>query len=164
MPTVYAVTSGSYSDYRVHAVYSTKEKAEEAINLAETSQWMQYDIEERELDPPINTNPSTLRRYYVNLYISKVAGVSDRTETSASHVGLGGWGEDVTDAGENYLFFPWHDSYSSSVVRLFGYRFLCTVVSDDEEQAIKVANERRIMAVANGELAAWEKRVGINRP
>jgi hypothetical protein len=43
---VYAVSSGDYSDYRIDAVYSTKERAEAFINGATTT----YDIEEWELD------------------------------------------------------------------------------------------------------------------
>ena len=46
MTTVYLVTDGSYSDYRVLGVYSTEEKAKSAVELFHA----QNDIEEFEID------------------------------------------------------------------------------------------------------------------
>lgn len=53
MATIYLVTDGEYSDYRVLGVYSTEEKAEAARNL-----WVAENaIEEYELDAMSETPP-----------------------------------------------------------------------------------------------------------
>lgn len=56
---VYVVTSGEYSDYRVDAIFSTKEKAQEYINFREfTDTWKEsYGIDVWELDK-FNMNES----------------------------------------------------------------------------------------------------------
>ena len=54
MKTVYAVSSGSYSDYRVNALFSSKEKAKEFIEVMQKDNpYSDYNgIEEYQLDPP----------------------------------------------------------------------------------------------------------------
>lgn len=47
---VYAVNSGIYSDYRIHAMFSTKEKATEFMFFFHDSDY--NEIEEYTLDPP----------------------------------------------------------------------------------------------------------------
>ena len=54
--TIYVVTSGTYSDYGINAMFSTKTLAEEWIAKLEGS----YDIEEWELDAEKNSEPLTL--------------------------------------------------------------------------------------------------------
>lgn len=46
---IYIVTSGEYSDYRIDAVFTTKEKAEEYVQ----NNGSDYRIEDYELDKPI---------------------------------------------------------------------------------------------------------------
>lgn len=50
--TVYLVTSGCYSDYRLDAIFSTREKAQKYINIRkrEENYWDPNDIEEWTLD------------------------------------------------------------------------------------------------------------------
>lgn len=57
MTTIYAVSSGSYSDYTIHCMYDNKEAAEEDVrlrNLNNSSRYDQADIEEWDLNhtPP----------------------------------------------------------------------------------------------------------------
>jgi hypothetical protein len=49
----YAISSGSYSDYRVHAVFSSKEKAEAKLNL-----FADGEIEEFPFDPEMAEAPA----------------------------------------------------------------------------------------------------------
>jgi len=46
---VYVITKGEYSDYRICAIYSNKEKAEGMVNLF-SDEWAQATIEEWPLD------------------------------------------------------------------------------------------------------------------
>jgi len=57
MKKVYAVSSGSYSDYRVNAIFSTKELAEEFMRYIPDNDY--NDIEEYEIDPSV---PDIIKR------------------------------------------------------------------------------------------------------
>ena len=50
MTIVYAVTSGSYSDYSIHGLFSTKEKASSYIENNKEELWGPGEIEEWTLD------------------------------------------------------------------------------------------------------------------
>lgn len=160
MTTVFVVTSGSYSDYRINGLYSTREKAEEAI--ARSSRSSDYDIEEYTLDPPNADFKEGWDMYSVVLWTSMTSGVDSKTRCSKVHKDLGGFYSYVSPESPHY-FEMWGE-WTRNASRLTGYRFGCYVYADSEERAIKVANERRIMAVANGELRAWELKNGINQP
>lgn len=58
------VSSGSYSDYGVHAVFTNKEKAEAYMSVIARMDgcWYEVFVEERELDPEV---PATMRLYQV---------------------------------------------------------------------------------------------------
>lgn len=47
---IYILTSGEYSDYRIHSVYSTQEKAEEALKKYKNDTWASAQVEEWPLD------------------------------------------------------------------------------------------------------------------
>jgi hypothetical protein len=49
---VFAVSEGSYSDYRIVAIFSTREKAQEYIDSCHAEQWSEKEIEEYDLDLP----------------------------------------------------------------------------------------------------------------
>mgnify|MGYP001377046339 CR=1 FL=1 len=159
MPTVYAVTSGSYSDYRVDALYSTREKAEQAIALSTNPYG--YDIEDYELDPANAEVKEGWELYSVVLWTSMVQGVDSMTKVNPVSRGPGGIHEDRTP--DDPCYFATWVGWAHNTSRLLGYRFGCNVYADSPERAIKVTNERHIMAVANGELAAFEKQHGINQ-
>lgn len=50
---IYIVTSGSYSDYGINCVFSTKEKADEYVKMKNLSdRWEDYNVEEYDVDKP----------------------------------------------------------------------------------------------------------------
>lgn len=51
MAKVYLISSGSYSDYSVHAAFTTREAAEKMLPLYNRSSMDDSFIEERDLDP-----------------------------------------------------------------------------------------------------------------
>jgi hypothetical protein len=52
MKNIYVLTEGSYSDYHIVGVYSTKELAEEAQSLYKDSQIEEYDLDDIPEHPP----------------------------------------------------------------------------------------------------------------
>lgn len=52
MKTIYVLTEGDYSDYRIIGVYSTKELATEAQSLYEYAQIEEYDLDNIPEHPP----------------------------------------------------------------------------------------------------------------
>lgn len=92
---VYVVTYGEYSDYGIEAVFSTKEKAQEYINIACTERdcWSSTNdcIEEYELDQTITAPEKVL--------YSKESG-----EWRAAR----SWEEDDEDANENLVWVNFH--------------------------------------------------------
>jgi hypothetical protein len=52
MTSIYVLTEGSYSDYHIVGVYSTKELAEEAQSLYNSSQIEEYDLDNIPEHPP----------------------------------------------------------------------------------------------------------------
>ena len=156
MSKVYAVSTGSYSDYRIESIYSTRELAEEAISLSDTPNY--YDIEEFDLDPPNAPAKDGWGMYTVVLHTSLTQDVDSKTTYHKASIGLGGHTPYYRDGDHS---FSLRSEYTKTGARLIGYRFGCNVYADSDERAIKVANERRIVAVANGELRALEERYGI---
>lgn len=63
MTTIYLVTDGDYSDYRIVSAHSTKELAERAKELANADN----DIEEWELDPELPQPPPGRLPWYVTM-------------------------------------------------------------------------------------------------
>lgn len=82
---VYIVTSGSYSDYGIHEVFSTEEEAKKYIDAVGTDD--DWEVEEYEVDP---TDWKDSRGIYC-IYIDRMSGkVSvghryDETESFADH-------------------------------------------------------------------------------
>ena len=84
--TIYAVSSGTYSDYGIRALFSTKEKAEEyiakhtdTINPKLTDCYDAYDIEEWELDEEY-TVPVFATEWTVDLDL-ETGNIVDRNST-----------------------------------------------------------------------------------
>ena len=50
MSTVYIVTSGSYSDYSINAVFSTEALADQYVAVHQTGPYDRLDVEEWTLD------------------------------------------------------------------------------------------------------------------
>lgn len=137
MKTIYAVTEGSYSDFRVRALFSTKEKAEDLMRLVPNADY--NDIEEYELNP--NTSYLVKRGYapydVVMLKDGEVEYIEKRKTTCYF----------LTEE-----CCVWKRSGSGfhegkpDVIR-------ARVVAKNEKHAVKIANEKRAQSIANGE---WE--------
>lgn len=120
---VYIVTSGEYSDYGINAVFSTEEKAKEYI-------------------AQFNDKGTYPRPYFINEYIiddtSKMKGKPYKVEMLKNgNVVIVEHKDDVIDDDDIWAYegkLHWH-----------GY-------ANDEQHAIKIANEVRIQLIANNEL------------
>ena len=122
MTKVYMVTDGSYSDYRVLGIYSTKAKAEKAKVLFNADN----EIDTIDLDV-VPTTPRGMLRWVVEMDRNgNVKGVS--RETCEYHLSRASvwkpFDKDVT-----YL--------------------RAAIWAKDEEHAVKIANEWRTRIVAN---------------
>ena len=129
---VYLVSDGCYSDYRVLGIYSTPEKADEAKAFFAADN----DVQPCELDalPDTNVPPG----FFVFGVDMNMNGDVARTYRNSN------------DLMRGYDWAP------SNISRETGVTFY--VAAKDEAGAIKIANERRIMLKASGELHTdWRK-------
>ena len=129
---VWGVSEGQYSDYGVIAIFSSRKKAEaylvEYLRLADSNPFRSETyIEEFDFDPD---PPKVVTAIKVNMAVNgDVLKISERLE-------------DIKDIGfvgyniEDYLKRP------------ISYSFSWVVHTDSQEQAIKVANEKRAMLIA----------------
>lgn len=127
--TVYVVTSGSYSDYSINAVFSTREKAERYIDLfCAKNGYDEAGIEEWELDPYEKEMREGIRAYMVHMD-------EDGNVTSLRLSGA--------PIGESsFVRLP------DNIANYSGNRFYGSIHARDEEHAVKIANERRLMLLA----------------
>jgi hypothetical protein len=119
MSTIYAVTSGSYSDYSVNAVFSTREMAEEFVNGDRG-----YDIEEWELDTPRDNWT------IVSVWMDKEGNVIGTPMVQAHNTDTAGFrffGSDIISPNPSFLY---------------------AVATDSIERAVKVCNEKRAQILA----------------
>jgi hypothetical protein len=145
MMKVYVVTSGCYSDYGIEAVFSDREAASRYCKLRNAdmsdggSDSHDYRIEEWPVDEePVEDLPNGLRGFRVR--ISKDGEVSKVHSYSVADVRIGyirfyeadsrGWGYSQEFTGIESVSFP--------------------ILARGEEQAIKIANEKRAQLVALG--------------
>ncbi len=126
MKTIYIVTAGDYSDYRVNAIFSTKKNAEkyiEAFNWARRSKHSsKARIEEWSLDDfPIHKS--------IQVWVGKDGSIDPR------------------------FILKQINSHNSPGLGRFikhGDRFSWYVETDDEQRAIKVASEKWSQIIALG--------------
>ena len=131
MNKVYVVTSGSYSDYHIEAVFSTEELAEKYIHATKSgNRWDDASIEEWDLD----RNASELRAGYKAYFgrISKEGNISDLEESTLSL--SDGHGFDV----KNNMY--------------------CGFFAQDAEHARKILAERHAVISAEGWPEPWSKK------
>jgi hypothetical protein len=126
MATIYIVTSGEYSDYGIDAVFSTRELAEAYIKQFQ-DKWQTMGVEEWTLDPW----KKELRKGYklYSLHMDKAGNTVDISAQSYGSYGL--------RDGEPYQ--GWDAN---------GNMTLC-LLARNETHAIKIANEKRAMLIAN---------------
>lgn len=135
---VYVVTSGDYDDYAIIAFFSTKEKAEkycEAKNKCIKSGEHvdvehDYDIEVYDLDDP-NCDNGLLPFRIVMEYSGYI-----------HHGDYWDFNEDRCKNGEVSEYYPFRPNPKTFYV-----------MAKDLKHAVKIANEKRIMMIADG---AWK--------
>jgi hypothetical protein len=124
--TAYIVTQGEYSDYKIVAVFSTRELAEAFLRVYDSQgTYDSADIEEHEIDPHQSEINAGLKVYEVTMDID---GNNAKAELNSD-----------PDAGtEFYILRNYQQFYGRT-----------TCWARDEQHAIKIANERRIVALLN---------------
>jgi len=128
MKQIFVVTSGIYSDYGISAVFSTRELAEEFIKDFPRQSYDEHIIEEYLLDPKLPQPKGNRQGFFVQM--SKSGNCEFiRKENSFQ--------EEFFTGKISYF----HDHSSMNIY----------VFADDEQHAIKIANEKR------GELIAMDK-------
>lgn len=143
--TIYAVSSGSYSDYRVNALFSTRAKAEEFRQVVPDGDY--NDIEEYEMDPP---TVDLLRRGYSPWHVlMRRDGQVERADKK--DISIYGVEVDATPRLWKRSIAPAYAGKNIPDV------LMCDVWAKNEKSAIKVANERRTRFIASGE---WDATNG----
>jgi hypothetical protein len=136
--TIYAVNSGSYSDYSIDALFSSKELAEDYMAKVKDGDY--NDIEEFQLDPP---DADFIKRGYS---VWSVHMLKDGTTERITH------GTDSYDIGNAGSHIIWKRSTAPAYR---GKGVLDILISDvwakTEKHAIKIVNEKRAQMIASGE-------------
>lgn len=125
MKKIFIVTSGCYSDYQIDAVYSSKEKASEFVNI----QGSNYRIEEYILDPELPEKEDTWWEVILLCNTKEVQCASKTPETF--------WNKDTI----RYVCF--HNMRDGDY-----YGIIINVRADSQQKAIKVASERYGVIIA----------------
>lgn len=137
--TLYAVSRGSYSDYGVVAIFSTKEKAEEYMLFVPSDDY--NDIETYELDPGV---VDKIRKGYSPWFVIMLRdGTTEevrRQEVSSYSIGSSAW-------------IHRRSTLPSRVQHSLPDCIVVHTMAKSEEHAVKIANEKRVQFIANGE---WE--------
>jgi hypothetical protein len=133
MKKVYAVNSGSYSDYRVNAMFSSKKLAKEFMQSIPKEYF--NNIEEYELDPPVS---DLVKRGYVLWSVSMLRdGTTEKVEKT-----------DINVYSLECDHIIWKRSKDRSLKK--PDVLISTVWAKTEKQAIKIVNEQRTQMIANG--------------
>jgi hypothetical protein len=145
MKMIYAVSEGSYSDYRVSAIFSTKEKAQEFIDTMKKQSDSEYDdyndIEEYQLDPPVADLLG--RGYSVYSVLMLRNGNVERVERTDN----GSY--DISSAGQSHIWErtkapAYRGKNVEDVLHM-------EVWAKDDKAAVKIVNEKRVQMIAMGE-------------
>lgn len=129
MTTIYVVTSGDYSDYQIHGVFSTAAKAQAFIDHEREQMWGAAEIEQWTLDEYCDPVERGLRCYYVSfLNIRQSAAQASLSPAQSPFESVNK--PDRTGV-RSYVTYLW---------------------AQDEAAALKIANERRIQYLLNEEL------------
>ncbi len=132
--TLYAVSKGSYSDYRVVAIFDKKELAEKFKPHVEDYN----DIEEYELNPGIEA----VQRDYLAFHVEMLRNgdVAKTFETDFTYA-----------IDSTPVLFPQWDSAGRKQT---GKKVLRVITwARNEKHAVKITNEKRAMLIASGEWA-----------
>ena len=135
---VFAVNSGSYSDYRIDAIFSTKDKAEAYMKAVSGDDY--NAIEEYEMDPPVTD--LIKRGYSIWMVHMLVDGTTERVEQRE----LDSYA--VSSIGHTV----WRRTQAAAFKGTGKPDILISIVwAKNSEQAIKIVNEHRIQMIANNQ-------------
>ena len=130
MSSIFVIEQGSYSDYHVVGVYSSKQNAEKAILHIE-SNYDKPSIAEWPLDPNVEQINQGLMLWMVRMAKD---GASSNAERQKSSYSIG--------TTSKYQF-PHFDARG---------RLMAEIWAESSEAAIKIMSERRRQAIAEGKL------------
>ena len=122
MPTCYAITAGSYSDYRVCAVFTTRELAESECFMYGAG----VEVEEFPLDPVLPKPPAGMHGFFCFEKYDTDAMTKDTTAIDA-------YRKHGRDMPESNVGLVWTDSLDFLAVNLW---------ARDKSHAIKIASEK----------------------
>ena len=129
MKNIYLVSKGEYSDYDIVAVFEKKEDAQLFIDKFQIDYHNDMEIETRVLNPWIPELKKGLRPHRVR--IDKVGNISECILN-----------DDIPTCSVSDFFFDCIQ------------RLVVDCMAKDKNHAIKIANEKRIMAIAENR---WKK-------
>ena len=140
---VYLVTKGDYSDYRIEAVFSTKEKAEEYVRIyCPEGTTEEYSVDDESI---YNGFPHGLATWWVTM-------AEDGRIDKTYHLGVPriDWAYDTwrfirhrTDEIQSGL-----KCYINAQPTYGPWMLDMTVLARDEKHAIKIVNEKRAQLIA----------------
>jgi len=134
MSTIYIVTSGSYSDYRIHSVFDTRDRAEKFIEYMEKNVSGYYgddcNIEEWEINKYLSNIERGLKHYQI--YYSEIE------NGDASIV-------ENCEPTEEY-----EHCWKTNLIGRTIVSYRVHVWAKDKESALKIANEKRVQYLASG--------------
>lgn len=133
MTKVYIVTSGSYSDYQINAVFSTKENAERYNKIHASGDF--EDIEEFEVDEDMALM-DRIRDEKITIYLVGMDRDGNVKEIRKESPRILLVEELLAGKHRHILYADCMD--------------LC-VIAKDEKHAIKIVNEKRVQLIANNE-------------
>lgn len=125
MKTIYVVTSGSYSDYGINAVFDDEQLAKDFIAMFEKGNYIDMQIEEWKLNPEEENIRAKRKLYFLRM----------NKEGIASDISIEGSSFSI-----DYINTIQFDNKKNLMIRCF---------ADDEKHAIKIANEKRAQVIAN---------------
>lgn len=141
MNIVYVVTKGIYSDKHVEGAYSTLELARQAIENA-----VAIEVKETEREPQYLRDEYGITAWNLDgeLYNSSALWLVDYTPEFPGEV----WRCDIADVDENEPNFVSLRKVSTFYGML--KRWSVYVYADNRDAALKIANEKIMMAIAGG--------------
>ena len=134
MDTIYIVTSGSYSDYGIRAVFDSKELAQKFIDKSSFDEYDPWGIEEYEINPNKDKIMNEYFYYFVRMEKNGNCKEVYKSRYFDGKIGVV-HGFDVHTA------------------------MCCNMYAKNDEHAIKIANEKRMEVLA---LNKWGKNSKSN--
>lgn len=157
---VYAVSSGSYSDYRIEAVFSTKKKAQEYIDAhpkAEYS-WDEKGIETWDLDPVMYKPREGYAWFSVRMGLQTTGGEEVHQHPSVKMALPLVPQEDTVSYWAGWKW-PAAHFYIEGKWRIANVYVAPFIEAKDEQHALKIVNERRAAWLASHPVAKDGQKV-----